>query len=342
METLLNRNFKVKGIIECSYIPSSGVYTEHLEGIEVQVWCKVPMQAILLGKAFTDSNGEYILEFEMDSPVSYIDDGKIKDVFIKTYYNGEEINPISLDNDAAAYFDELTPQPSLTFKVAVNDLVKQLKEQNSWQYLDRLWIFATEYQQHATISLKNPTTGTLTEISSPTWTTGLGYNGNGSSQYLDTNFAPATGGQYALNNASFGIYSRTNSNSGTPVDIGVYTGTYANSIQARTSNVLQPRINCASSGSIANTDSRGLFSVTRSSSTLFSAYKNGVLQADVSNTSTALATNKFFIMANCSNGTASNWSTRQYSLAFIGTGNIDQTKLYLVLQAFANTLGFNV
>ena len=92
METLLNRNFKVKGNINCLYAPGAITKTLQIANVEIQLWHKTPMQVILLGKSLTNSDGDFIIEFEVDSPVSYIVDGKIKNVFLEAYYNGEKLD----------------------------------------------------------------------------------------------------------------------------------------------------------------------------------------------------------------------------------------------------------
>jgi hypothetical protein len=88
MDITLVRNFRIEGGVEFDYIPPSGTYTKIIEGIDIEVWCKTPLEVILLGSAKTGESGIFGLDVQIDSPVSYIEDGKIKDVFLKAYYNG--------------------------------------------------------------------------------------------------------------------------------------------------------------------------------------------------------------------------------------------------------------
>jgi len=104
METFLNRNFKVRGNISCLYIPDAITENLQVTNIEVQLWHKTPMEIIFLGKSFTTSEGEFTLEFEVDSPVDYIIDGKISDVFIRAFYNGEELMFNALLHGLVAYW----------------------------------------------------------------------------------------------------------------------------------------------------------------------------------------------------------------------------------------------
>ncbi|MDP3558333.1 MAG: LamG domain-containing protein [Bacteroidota bacterium] len=91
METFLNRNFKVRGDISCFYNPGASLSNLQIANIEVQLWHKTPMQVTLLGQGITNSQGEFIIEFEVDSPVDYIVDGKIKNAFLEAFYNGEKL-----------------------------------------------------------------------------------------------------------------------------------------------------------------------------------------------------------------------------------------------------------
>lgn len=91
MDAFLNRNFKVRGDISCLYQPGTVPSTLNVANIEVQLWHKSPMQVALLGKGITNSEGEFTVEFEIDSPVPYIVDGKISDVFLEAFYNGEKL-----------------------------------------------------------------------------------------------------------------------------------------------------------------------------------------------------------------------------------------------------------
>lgn len=98
METFLRRNFKVKGNIASIYKPDETTLTKLLDGIEVQLWHKAPMQKIFLANGFTNTDGDFSIEFEVNSPVDYIVDGKISDVFLETYYHGTKLEATQSSN----------------------------------------------------------------------------------------------------------------------------------------------------------------------------------------------------------------------------------------------------
>jgi len=341
MSTFVERNFKVKGNIDCVLNSLSGFEIDTLEGIEVQLWHHGPMEAIFLGKGNTNSSGEYVIDIVIDSPVDYIEDGQIKYVFVKVYYKGQLLETPVYDEDAQLYFDQLSPQPSVTYKSAVNNFIKQLKEDNNWAYLDRLWIFATEYQQNARISLKYPSSTAITEVNSITWTAGQGYTGNGTNMYLNTNYNQSTNAvNYSRDNASVGVYNRTNINR-TDCLVGINAFTSQGTCICALGNQFYTHLNCngTQNGGYLY-DNTGLLSVKRTLSSSYLAYKNGVGVFFGSAFSSALVSQNYFVMASNTGGSPAEYSTKQLALAFIGGGQIDPATLYAAVKKLKDALGF--
>jgi len=341
MSTFVERNFRVKGTVDCFFTPPSGAAFRTLAGIEVQLWHQSPMVAVFLGKGVTNSSGEYVIDIAITSPTSYIFDGQIKNVFAKFFYNGEEIKS-DYDIDALAYFEQLTPQPSLLYKIAINNLILKLKSDGNWDKLDRLWIFATEYQQHATVSLINPTSAQISEISSPSWTADQGYTGNGSSSYLKSNFIPSSDSvQGTQDSTSFGVYLRTNTGAANKIDFGTLDGTHCTSILAKWSdNHFYANVNDASASHVVtSTSSTGLSACSRTSSTNVNYYRNGVSLGSGTQVSNGLSTIQLYMCCWNSSGTAGYFSDRQISMAYYGAGDIDNLAFYEAFQAFAVARG---
>jgi hypothetical protein len=163
-----------------------------------------------------------------------------------------------LDMHVSRWVQSMSATPSVTFVTNLNNMVCKLKAAAIWDKLDRLWIFATEDRQHAQICLKS--LSAVTEVSSPTWTANQGYNGNGTSSYINTGFIASTQSvNYQTNTASIGIYSRTSGTS-VGVDVGVFqTGVQNISelLLRYTTNVGYVDINTNSSNSVAVTDGSG-------------------------------------------------------------------------------------
>lgn len=91
METFLRRNFKVEGNIASIYKPDDTAQVKLIEGIEVQLWHKAPLEKIFLASGLTNNEGDFSIEFEVNSPVNYIVDGKISDVFLEAYYRNTKL-----------------------------------------------------------------------------------------------------------------------------------------------------------------------------------------------------------------------------------------------------------
>lgn len=246
------------------------------------------------------------------------------------------------DADALAYFAQLTPSPSVRYQKAINELVKELKAHGNWTKLDRLWIHATEAQQHAKVSLVNPASPQLTEFNSPTWTANRGYSGNGSTMYINTNFKPASSGvTYTMNAASLGIYTRVDGISSSSYPIGV-NGAGANdrALIGFLPNI-DYRLNSINSTSISNTGTSGFYTAVRTSSTSKSIYRNGSLINTTVDTATNLPSLDIFLLAFNAAGVATLPTTNQLSLSLIG-GAVNPITLSNAVQNFANKIGFQV
>ena len=247
--------------------------------------------------------------------------------------------------ETTAYLAQCTTQPSALWTNALNTYIRQMIIDGNWQLLDRMWILASDNQQNARISIVNPTSTQISEVSSPSWTKDQGYTGNGTSSYLNTNWNPATQGvQYTLNNASVGLYTR-NAPAAAPGTAICGNGVAGNGtallIINRTS-LDDFIINSATVSTKTAKASGGLYSVNRTSSTIVSPYYNGSLYTGGSfvQASTSVQSINVFICAYNSNGAAAGWVTNQISMFFVGSGSIDQTKLYNAFTTFRNTIGF--
>ena len=98
--------------------------------------------------------------------------------------------------------------PSAAQQTLQNTLVTDLKTAGVWDKLDVFYVFATDGDSdYATLNWKAPSSHQVTKVNSPTFTTNIGYRGNGTSAYLDTNYTPTTDAvNYQLNSASMFMY----------------------------------------------------------------------------------------------------------------------------------------
>jgi hypothetical protein len=185
-----------------------------------------------------------------------------------------------------------------------------------------------------------------------TWNGGLTFstNGvvsNGTTGYGDLNSNPNSIG--GLNDFHMSFYSRTDQQVSTAqFDMGVYNApnerTQLNS--RSTLDDVRGVVNAQTQGTFSNTNSQGLFTISRRSSTDTEFYKNDTSLGNSSTTSTTRPNGDLFLAARnwVSSGLVESPTTRQY--AFVTTGNAlsdsEVTDLYDAIQTFQTTLGRQV
>lgn len=244
------------------------------------------------------------------------------------------------DADASAFFTAASITDS-TQKSAVNQLVLDLKSYNIWTKMKAIYpVVGGSASAHA-VNLKTPGTYNLTFATGVTHAS-TGMTGNGTTGYANTSF---TTNGYSTNN-HLSSYIRTNVDE-VKVDIGAYETTpgRALDIESRISNIAY-NLNYISgnTNSYANTDSRGFYINTRTTSTNHKVYKNGTLKGTDTASGVSNFTRDIFILARNDAGTPSLYSTKQCAFASIGDGLTDTeaANFYTAVQAYQTTLSRNV
>lgn len=252
----------------------------------------------------------------------------------------------SYDADAVTLFAAMSSQPDSTRKQLISDTIASLKSAGIWAKLDECWFLAAHDSQAALLGWKRYKD--CTAVNAPTFTTDRGYAGNGTTSYLNTGFVPSTHGvQYTLNDASFGVYSRTNANATSSADMGAQASSSSNRaiLFIRNGNEAAYRVNqnAAQSG-VANTDSSGLWVARRTASNAISQYHNGASFATSATASTGRPAVAMFIAAQNNNGTPSQFSTRQYAFAFVGASMSagQQSSLFTIVESYLDSIGAGV
>lgn len=225
--------------------------------------------------------------------------------------------------EALALFARFTAAPTEARKRVINDLIRSMKGAGVWQKLDALYVMAAADAQAAQRNWKADQYN-LTEISSPTFAVDRGYAGNGSSSYLTTGFVPSTAaGQYTLNSAHLGEWTRTNAG-GTP-DVGSRTagGTQVSQLNPRSgTNQANFGLNSSTFATVDSiTDSSGHTCISRLSGSEISLYKAGAaVGGPVASNTDALSALGLYIGAVNQAGSAAAFSTRQISAVHFGAG----------------------
>lgn len=212
------------------------------------------------------------------------------------YVNSNSL--VVYDSDYKAVLDYATTQgytlPSVSQRLKQSVLLSSLKTAGVWSKLDTFANFATNGSSNfALIDWKRLTQ--YTAVNSPTFTTNQGFNGNGTSSYIDTNFNAVTQGvNYVQNNASRYLYLYTAS--GTGALDGKSVASINNMTRASTGN---QRINqgttALTGGSFDFTTIQGMKSIHRTNSTNVELF-NATTQGSRTATSASMNSNNQFVL----------------------------------------------
>lgn len=254
---------------------------------------------------------------------------------------------ISYDADAEAFFTAASITDT-TQKSAVNQLVLDLKGYNIWSKIKALYpIVGGSAGSHA-VNLKTPGTYNLT------FSTGWTHANTGmtpTSAYADTALAPSTAFS-ATDNKHLSFYSRTNattsSNSSSIGSDNGSTGFCRFSIRSSAANNRSSIYGGTNGTAVATaeTDSRGFYQSSRTSSTASVFYKNGssIATGASANGSTSQITQTLLICAARSGASITYYDNKECSFASIGD-SLDATEaanFYTAVQAYQTTLSRNV
>jgi hypothetical protein len=203
----------------------------------------------------------------------------------------------AFDADYQAVLTYATTQgytlPSAGQQILQNQLVVDLKTGGVWNKLDTFAVFATNGNiDFALIDWKRLTQ--YTAVNSPTFTTNVGFQGNGTSSYIDTNFNPSTSGvNYTLNNASRYFFPHAFSGTGR-MDGTTSVGQNAIGRQSITSQ----RINCGNNNLATAFDYTAVIdpkSIHRTSSVSVDLFNGTVGTTGVQTSASILNSNQFVL-----------------------------------------------
>ncbi len=248
---------------------------------------------------------------------------------------------------AAALIARMSPAASAPRSGQIFTLVAALVAAGVWQKLDALYLLAAHSAQAARLNWIADQYN-LTAVNSPTFTADRGYQGNGTSSYLDTGFVPAVaGGRFAQNSAAMGLWSRTDS-LGLYGDMGQNTA-HAAIIACRytspSDNTFRAIANTVSGGGGLSdsvcTNSLGFFAWSRTGAAVGQKYINGAPSATIVSASTGLGNLPVFVGAINSSGAPVQLSPRHYAAVFIGGGLTpgENAALYSALLAYLTAVG---
>lgn len=235
-----------------------------------------------------------------------------------------EIFPVGTTPQGNAVIAAMPTTPDADRQKLIQALVKGLIDDGIWTKLDTLYLTAAHAQDSSLLNWINPGTYdcTVVNLLAANFTIDRGWTGNGVNGYLNTNYNPNTDGiNYALNDASLGIYIRTNvsedkrdigASDGIPNVTEIVTGwTDGNAYYWINNNILSL---------IANADSRGFYITSRLNANDQDLYRNKIKISDDNDASVGIPSVDLYIIALNNNGVANDFTTKQYSAAFTSSG----------------------
>lgn len=240
--------------------------------------------------------------------------------------------PVVYDTDALAIINAMNaiiaPQVlSVDFPAypaAINQFVINCKADGNWSDLDVLEMYAAPTEACALLNWKTATS--IASNTGCTFTANQGFTGNGTSAFVTVGRADNAGGNYTLDDASFGVYIRT---MGTGVGLAG-----ANTRQTIARTVFS--INSSSNQAISDVGTTGLRSNVRTSSTASETFIGGTSGGTSANVSAALNGQTFWALRR-----SSAFDTSQASSFFIGASKTStelanlQTRIASFLTAVA-------
>lgn len=257
---------------------------------------------------------------------------------------GGGVSGASYSAEAVALFARMSTQPDDTRKAAINTLILALKAAGSWAKMDALYLCAAHEQPSAKLNwIADQYNITDPGTTAPTFTTDRGFTGDGSSDYLDTGFNPATAvsPKYVRDSNHMGVWVGTNVGATLQWDVGT-ARSYIDSLN--TTN--QVKANSSNIGSnvfaIAANSSIGWTAVRRDNGANYQGFRDGAAPATVVVASTAGLSLPFYLLATSTTGPVpQNYSTRRVQAFHYGSAMTDgeMAATYTALAAYMTAVG---
>jgi hypothetical protein len=246
-----------------------------------------------------------------------------------------------VDADAVAFLSAAAiTDPTITS--AICTLVTSMKANGTWAKCSAIYPMVGGTATTHKFNLKNPLDTNaafrLSFVGGWTHSSG-GALPNGTNAYANTFLNPTITLNFTSN--SFGIYSRTNNVTGTRA-YGAFQGSFLLQNNLTGGNFVSGQI--ASLISYTANPSTSLLMSTRTTSTLFTAYRAGVLLGTNTALVSALPNVSFYLGARNGNNIAEFFTNHQIAFAFLGSGlnSIESVALYTSVQAMQTTLSRQV
>lgn len=208
----------------------------------------------------------------------------------------------------------MSVQPDQRRTAIIDTFIGALKAAGVWSKIDAMWVAAAHDEQAGRLNWKSPGSFTLTAVNTPTFTTDRGFNGNGSTSYLDTGWDRSTDGvQYTRDDAHGSLYQLTHGGNQVPTFADNQAGPRF-AVGARSDAVGGAGGNTVNSATVVSQNTTGSMTpnhtlVRRNNSTQQSIVRDGVeVLAPAAANSQALGTADLVFNKYGSNYNSSRWA----------------------------------
>lgn len=253
------------------------------------------------------------------------------------YYRVRASTEALTDPDYQAVLDYATTQgytlPSASQQALQNQLVVDLKDAGIWSKLDIFYVFATDGDSDfATINWANPNSFQCSKVNSPGFTSNVGFNSNGTSSYLNTNWNPSSNASnfqllsnslhYAVRNVGEAHNGARDANDGNQI---TYT-TFVQRHQGTAADFAQ-----------TITISQNSFWSSIRNNTSTAQYVNSTLTRTITNTPSTLPNLNYYICAFNNGGTP--FISQSAQISFLALGDqISNSTMYNAWTTYFNAI----
>ncbi len=252
--------------------------------------------------------------------------------------------PIVADSDAQAFLNAAVITDS-TQASAINTLVTDLKTANIWTKMKALYPFVGGTATAHKFNLKDPRDldAAYRLVFNGGWThSSTGALPNGTTGYADTKIIPNS--VVSLSSAHFSKYNRTNDLTGIKTD-GVFDQNNSDALFQQSYTLANGIIGGVPTiASYTPSDSRGLFTISRTSNNLIKVFRNSSQIATNTSTATVLPLINVYIGARNERTAPQYYNAYETAFASIGDGLTDaeSTAFYTAVQKYQTSLGRQV
>jgi len=228
---------------------------------------------------------------------------------------GSPSGAVSLLPQTLALIAAMTVPPSDARAILINNLMTVIV--NNGITGDLFYALCAHDAQAARLNWLAPSSYALLPINGPTFTTDSGYQGDGLSSYLRTQYNASTNAvAFTLNGGSIGISSLTNDNTG--MDMGALNSV-STFTQIRNAGIQGGRINNAGTAtSVASSSGIGTTILVRDSATTEKIYREGSQVGAATINATGIPNREVIVLGR--NNTTPTYGTKKLAAAFqIGT-----------------------